>query len=83
MAEDNFSLMNHINRISEISVRNELPFLKVAGIYIGFNTKVYTRDLSTIGQTKYNPLLEEKVFGLTERYLDRQRIKELNKIKKN
>lgn len=80
---DNFSLLNHINRINEIAVRNELPVLQVAGIYAGANTKIYTGDLSNIGQSKYNPILEEKVFNLTERYIDRQRLRELNKIKRN
>ncbi len=83
MAEKYPNLKNHINRISEIAVRNELPILKVAGIYIGFSNKVYAGDLSIVGQAKYNPLLEEKIFGLTERYIDIQKIRELNKIKRN
>jgi hypothetical protein len=83
MTEGKFSLIKHICRINEISVRNELPILKVAGIYAKANTKVYATDLSNIGQSKYNPLLEEKVFSMTERYIDRQKLRELNKLRLN
>jgi hypothetical protein len=83
MTEDKFSLIKHFCRINEISVRNELPVLKVAGIYAKVNTKVYATDLSKIGQSKYHPLLEEKVFDITERYIDRQRLRDLNKFRRN
>ena len=83
MKRDNLSLREYFNTIQEIATRNEFPVLKVLGAYIGFNNKVYARDLSVIGRVKYTPLLEEKTFKLTERYLDTQRIRELNKIRKD
>jgi hypothetical protein len=81
MKRNNLSLREYFSTIQEIATRNEVPILKVAGVYIGFNNKIYAGDLSTIGRLKYNPLLEEKTFKLTERYLDKQRVRELNKLK--
>ena len=92
MEKYDISLREHLGAIQEITIRNELPALKIAGIstglnfkvagvYIEANAKVYSGGLNTAGRLKYSPFLQNKVFDLTERYLDTQRVKELNKLK--
>jgi len=74
---------NRFETIWEIAIRNELPILQVAGTYLGLNFRVYARDLIKGGKFQfYNPFLEEKTYRLTERHIENQKIKELNKSQK-
>jgi hypothetical protein len=76
-----FSTRDQLDIIKELSVRNEYPVSKVRDIYIGFYYKtLYGLKNGKRGFRKYSPELEEKVFNLTERYLDIERIKELKKM---
>lgn len=69
--------------IYEISTRNALSFQEVLPIYIRANYKIYSKDKKINKNFKsYNPLLEEKVFELTERYFDRERVKDLKEMLK-
>ncbi len=81
MEKYNFGILNHIDRIKEIAVRNELPFFNVLGAYVGSNTKIYNKNLGAVGKLKYSLQLEEDALRLTERYLDIKRRKELNKLR--
>ena len=74
---------NHFDRISEIAIRNELPFLQVAGIYVGVSFGVYAAGLKQGEKFQlHNPRLKETTYRLTERYIDKQKIIELNKFRK-
>lgn len=64
--------------VSEIAVRNELPFFDVLGVHY----EVCKREFKEIGELKpYIPFFQENKFRLTERYLDMQRNKEYIKNK--
>jgi len=76
-----FSPRNHLDIIKEISVRNEYPVSKVRDIYIGFYYKLlYSLENGKRVFRKYSPDLEEKVFRLTEKYLDIERVRELKEM---
>lgn len=75
------NLIKHFGSIIEIAVRNEVPFRKVLVPYIESNKKIYSTGLNAVGKLDYSPELDEKAFRLTERFLDYQREKEMNKLK--
>ena len=67
-----------LESINEISIRNEIPFLNVMEIYTRFSAKIYTRALLKKENTQlYNPILEDKIFKLTERYYDIKNVRDL------
>ena len=71
------------SEIEEISARNEVPVKKVKEIYSKFNRKVYSKWNSEKNSSKnYDPLLQRQVFELTEKYLDREKIRELMNLYK-
>jgi hypothetical protein len=76
-----FSPRKHLDTIKEISVRNEYSVSKVRDIYVGF----YYKTLYSLKNGKrvfrsYDQELEEKVFRLTERYLDIERVRDLKEM---
>ncbi|MFH1503140.1 MAG: hypothetical protein ABIE36_00590 [Candidatus Diapherotrites archaeon] len=73
-----FKFRSRLDAIDEIAVINELPFSKVVDIYIRFNYRVYGENVKKGNSSKsYNPILEEKVFNLTDRYFCLERVKKL------
>lgn len=72
------AIITNLNAINEISIRNELDFFDVFGVYY----EGYKRDFKENREFKfYTPFLEDKTFKLTERYFDIRKIKELKKYK--
>lgn len=71
---------SRLDAITELSVRNEIPYSEVMNIYFRFNKRVYksaNKDREGNKAMYYSPTLEEKVFDLTERYFDIENFKEL------
>ncbi len=72
---------NHLDTIKEISVRNEYPVGKVREIYLGFYYKLLSGfKKGNKSLLNYSSELEERVFSLTERYLDIERVRELKSM---
>jgi hypothetical protein len=75
--------VSRLDAITELSVRNEIPYSEVMNIYIRFNNRVYksaNKERKGNKAMYYNPTLEEKVFNLTERYFDIENFKELKAL---
>ena len=72
--------ISRLESIREIAVRNELPLITVIEIYTRYNSRVYARSIRR-GEKflLYNPILEERTFKLTERYIDIKKQKDLKK----
>jgi hypothetical protein len=69
------------SQVKEISARNDFPVNRVKEIYSKFSNKIYSKkNLGKDNLVSYNPLLQEKVFELTERYIDREKIRELMEL---
>jgi hypothetical protein len=77
MANKDLRYISRAETISEIAVRNEMPVSAVRPIYNRFSLRYHSKDLS--GIITPNPVLREKIFRSTEKYIDRQRIRNLNK----
>lgn len=73
-------IQKRIAAIYEISARNELSFLEVLPIYLLMNYKVYRKEKKDSGNCI--PVLEERIFRLTERIIDNYKIKKVNKHEK-
>ena len=74
------SIEKRINTITELAVRNELPYLEVMQIYTKASCKIYTREVKKGRKfLMYDPKLEEEVFKLTERYFDIKKIRDLKR----
>ena len=74
-----FYFVSPAETIEEIAKRNEFPISRVREIYVAFAHKHHLKNLRNI--EKSNPKLYEKLFDSTERYIDRQRSRELKKFK--
>jgi len=61
MSTNDLAFPNRVDTIRELSLRNELPFVKVLEIYSRFNSKIYANHLKKGGKfLLYNPELEKR-----------------------
>ena len=61
---------SRLETIREIAVRNEIPFLEAMEYFTKCMCKIYTKEYKKNREHQlYNPVLEEKIFRITDRYI--------------
>jgi len=72
--------MSRLEDIRELAIRNDVPFKDAMETYTRCSVRVYKRSVMKGEKLQlYNPVIEKRVFNLTDKYLGIKKWRDLNR----